>query len=76
MLPSVTAVEEVSEAILKCPTVEDVHMYPLQEKMLTVWPSDDRTIEFEVIINRKKYSVVISTDKVDLNDVLHVYVCM
>lgn len=31
MLPSVTVVEEVREVILKSPTVEDVHVYPLQK---------------------------------------------
>lgn len=47
MLPSVTVVEEVREAILKPPTVEDVHMYPLQEKcsMASIDTSNDIEID-------------------------------
>lgn len=59
MLPSVTVVEEVREVILKSPTVEDVHVYPLKTKCYTnsmafIDASNIREIEFDLIINRKK----------------------
>lgn len=60
MLPSVTVVEEVREVILKSPTVEDVHVYPLQKKkcytnsMAFIDASNIRDIGFDIIINRKK----------------------
>lgn len=56
MLPSVTVVEEVREVILKSPTVEDVHVYPLQKKKCYTFidASNIRDIGFDIIINRKK----------------------
>lgn len=73
MLPSVTVEDELREAILKPPTVEDVHMYPLLEicSMTGINTSNDR--EIELALRETTYSVVvvvvvaINTDKVDVN---------
>lgn len=61
MLLSVTAVEEVREAILKPPTVEDVHMYPLQDiqcenSVASLITSNDRKIKI-------KYGLIIYKTK-------------
>lgn len=62
MLPSVTVVEEVREVILKSPTVEDVHVYPLQKifysnNMAIVYTSNIKEVEFDLIMNKKKKNI-------------------
>lgn len=50
MLPSVTVVEEVREAILKPPTVEDGHMYPL-------WEISNSMASIDIANERDRYIV-------------------
>ncbi len=63
MLLFVTAVEEVREAILKPPTVEDVHMYPLQDiqcenSVASLITSNNRKIKYDIIIYKTKDKIL------------------